>query len=338
MIIWGGGIQDTGMALYNDGGRYDPTTDTWTPTTMTNAPGGRIYHTTVWSGEEMIVWGGCTNVSCFFNDTSGGRYNPAADSWEATALFHAPEQRLRHSAVWTGSSMIIWGGLADQGGFTHTGSIYYPTAFTNSAPTAADDAYDILEGETLIVAAPGVLGNDSDPDSDPISAILAAAPPNGSLALNRDGSFSYTPDLGFFGTDTFTYKASDGLAHSAAATVTITVEEAPNSAPTAVDDNYTMQQEETLTVPAPGLLGNDGDPDGDLLTAAVEINPANGSVALNADGSFTYTPATGFFGTDTFTYQIVDGQGGTDTAVVTLTVNETIPTETYFVYMPFVKK
>jgi VCBS repeat-containing protein len=99
-----------------------------------------------------------------------------------------------------------------------------------------------------------------------------------------------------------------------------------------------MQQEETLTVPAPGLLGNDTDPDGDPLTAAVEINPANGSVALNADGSFTYTPDTGFFGTDTFTYQIVDGQGGTDTAVVTLTVNETIPTETYFVYMPFVKK
>jgi hypothetical protein len=168
--------------------------------------------------------------------------------------------------------------------------------------------------------------------------MLDTAPANGTLALNRDGSFIYTPDSGFSGTDGFSYKASDGMAHSDPAAVTIMVEEAPNSAPTAVNDNYTMQQEETLTVPAPGLLGNDTDPDGDPLTAAVEITPANGSVALNADGSFTYTPATGFFGTDTFTYQIVDGQGGTDTAVVTLTVNETIPTETYFVYMPFVKK
>jgi hypothetical protein len=87
---------------------------------------------------------------------------------------------------------------------------------------------------------------------------------------------------------------------------------------------------------APGVLNNDNDPDGDPLTAVLESVPDDGSVTLNADGSFTYTPDSGFFGTDTFSYEIDDGQGGTDTAVVTITVNETPPNETYTTYLPFV--
>jgi VCBS repeat-containing protein len=234
--------------------------------------------------------------------------------------------------------MIIWGGNADQAGITHTGSIYYPTAFTNNPPAVTDDAYDALENDTLLVAAPGLLANDNDPDGDPITAVLAAAPTNGSVALNHDGSFSYTPDPGFFGEDTFTYKASDGLAHSAAATVTITVEEGPNSAPTAVNDDYTMQQDETLTVSAPGVLDNDSDPDGDPLTAVLETNPANGTVTLNPDGSFTYTPDTGFSGQDTFTYQAYDGLDHSSPATVTITVELVPPGEQYRVFTPVVIK
>lgn len=338
MVIWGGGRQTTVVELYNDGARYDPTTDTWTPATMTNAPGGRMYQTTVWTGEEMIVWGGCTNTNCFFNDTSGGRYNPAADTWEATNLFHAPEQRLRHTAVWTGFSMIVWGGLADQNGIAHTGGVYYPTAPANTAPAAADDDYNATENQTLTMPAPGVLDNDSDPDGDPLTAMLVSPAANGSLFLNHDGSFVYIPDPGFAGTDTFTYQAGDGQAVSNIATVTINVAEAPNNAPVAVDDDYAIQQDETLTIAAPGVLDNDSDPDGDPLTAALDTLPAHGIVTANPDGSFSYTPDTGYTGEDTFTYLADDGQDGTDTAVVTITVNEIGETPTYTTYIPFAQK
>jgi VCBS repeat-containing protein len=97
-----------------------------------------------------------------------------------------------------------------------------------------------------------------------------------------------------------------------------------------------MQQGETLTVPAPGLLANDSDPDGDPLAATLQTGSTNGLVTVNADGSFTYTPDSGFTGTDTFTYAANDGLGGSDTATVTITVSETV--KQFFIYLPAVLK
>src|SRR5262249_52796672 len=91
----------------NTGGRYDPITDSWTPTTLTDVPTDRLYHTAVWTGSEMIVWGGGTAGSLL--DT-GGRYDPITDSLLATSTTDAPEARAYHTAVWTGSEMIVWGG------------------------------------------------------------------------------------------------------------------------------------------------------------------------------------------------------------------------------------
>lgn len=93
----------------------------------------------------------------------------------------------------------------------------------NTAPVAANDAYTVNAGETLSVAAPGVLGNDSDANGDPLTASVIAAPANGTLGLNANGSFIYTPATGFSGTDSFAYSANDGQASSTPATVTITV-------------------------------------------------------------------------------------------------------------------
>lgn len=90
-------------------------------------------------------------------------------------------------------------------------------------PIARDDFYTTTEGTPLSVPAPGVLANDSDPDGDSLTAQLVAGPSNGTLVLNPDGSFTYTPNAGFNGTDTFTYQASDGSALSNVATVTIQV-------------------------------------------------------------------------------------------------------------------
>ncbi|HAP75679.1 MAG TPA: hypothetical protein DCR14_06305, partial [Acidimicrobiaceae bacterium] len=100
----------------------------------------------------------------------------------------------------------------------------------------------------------------------------------------------------------FTYTVSDGQEASNTATVTITVTPDTNVAPVAVNDAYTVAEGGTLNVPAPGLLDNDTDPEGDTLTPTISDLPAHGILSPAADGSFVYTPASGYFGTDTFTY------------------------------------
>jgi hypothetical protein len=102
MIVWGG-YDGTNL---NTGGRYNPTMDSWTATKIINAPKGRADHTAIWTGSEMIVWGGF--IGGFAQD-DGGRYNAGADSWTATSTSNVPSERAYHTAVWTGSEMIIWG-------------------------------------------------------------------------------------------------------------------------------------------------------------------------------------------------------------------------------------
>src|SRR5262249_9021278 len=88
------------------------TDDSWTASSTTNAPSGRYGHTVVWTGSEMIVWGGYDG-SMYFN--TGRRYNPSTDTWTATSTTNAPSARYNHTAVWTGSAMIVWGGLGSSG-------------------------------------------------------------------------------------------------------------------------------------------------------------------------------------------------------------------------------
>ena len=114
MIVWGG--DDGVRPLLNTGGRYNPVTDSWTATSTTNAPAARVGHTAVWTGSEMIVWGGLRR-STYLN--TGGRYNPGTDSWTATSTTNAPEARTWHTAVWTGSEMIVWGGWDDTPDLEH---------------------------------------------------------------------------------------------------------------------------------------------------------------------------------------------------------------------------
>jgi N-acetylneuraminic acid mutarotase len=115
MIVWGGSRDGTsGSSFLNTGGRYNPSTNTWSATSITGAPVARIFHTEVWTGSEMIVWGGSLGGPAPFN--TGGRYQPSADSWRATSATNAPIARFNHTAVWTGSEMIVWGGGGNTGG------------------------------------------------------------------------------------------------------------------------------------------------------------------------------------------------------------------------------
>jgi large repetitive protein len=190
----------------------------------------------------------------------------------------------------------------------------------NHTPVAANDSYSTDEDTALILAASGVLSNDTDADSDPLTAALLAGPSNGTLALNADGSFTYTPAANWNGTDTFTYKANDGTADSNVATVTITVT-LVNDAPVAVDDSYGTDEDTALNIPVQGVLSNDTDIDSSTLTAVKGSGPAHGTLTLNPDGSFLYTPEANWSGTDGFTYQASDGTTSSNVASVTITVN-----------------
>jgi hypothetical protein len=121
MIVWGG----SNPIRLNTGGRYDPSTDSWAATSLVNAPVPRTLHSAVWTGNEMIVWGGEGNGSPREVNT-GGRYNPITDSWVAISTANAPNAREQHTAVWTGTDMIVWGGADDTSWF-NTGGRYNPS-------------------------------------------------------------------------------------------------------------------------------------------------------------------------------------------------------------------
>src|SRR3989442_329378 len=107
MVVWGG----QGGRFLNTGGRYDPTTDTWSPTSTSNAPLSRTNHTAVWTGTRMVVWGGLTDLSpASPRLNTGGQYDPTTDTWTPTSTVNAISPRERASAVWTGSIMVMWGG------------------------------------------------------------------------------------------------------------------------------------------------------------------------------------------------------------------------------------
>ncbi|HTD65021.1 MAG TPA: Ig-like domain-containing protein [Candidatus Limnocylindria bacterium] len=190
----------------------------------------------------------------------------------------------------------------------------------NAAPLANGNSYIVNEDAVLTATTPGVLGNDSDPDGDALTAVLVQGPAHGALVLGANGSFTYTPVANFNGPDSFTYAANDGAANSALATVSITVNSV-NDTPAANPESYSVNEDAVLTVATPGVLGNDGDIDGDALAATVASGPAHGTLALSSNGSFTYTPATNFFGADSFSYRASDALADSTPAIVSITVN-----------------
>ncbi len=223
------------------------------------------------------------------------------------------------AAGWSGADAFAYT-ASDGNGGSSLATVTITVSTENDAPVAAADAYTTSEDTPLSVAAPGVIANDTDADGDALTASLTSGPSNGTLVLQPNGAFEYTPASGWSGADSFTYTVSDGSGGSDQATVTITVS-AENDAPVSTNDAYGTDEDVPLQVVTPGVLGNDGDPDGDVLTTVVTTGPANGALVLSADGSFTYTPAANFHGGDSFTYAVDDGNGGTSSAIVTLMVN-----------------
>lgn len=181
----------------------------------------------------------------------------------------------------------------------------------NSAPIANDDSATTLLGQPVTI---DILANDNDPDGDVLIITIVTPPQNGSVTIVSN-QLVFTPDAGFTGSDSITYQIDDGNGGRDTATVTINVGPG-NAQPVANDDIATTNVAAPVTI---AVLENDRDPDGDALSITLLSQPANGSAVLNGD-SFTYTPEAGFSGTDSFQYQINDGQGGSDTATVIVSV------------------
>jgi N-acetylneuraminic acid mutarotase len=166
MIVWGGDV-GPGVNL-NTGARYNPSLDTWTAISTVGAPSPRQTHTAVWTGTEMIVWGGNNTFnSVVFGD--GARYNPVSDSWTPVSGTGAPSPRGQGAAVWTGTEMIVWGGLDNLNTFLNDGARYNPLTDTwapvqsSGAPSARGDSISaVWTGSEMIISG-----------GQPISASMA---------------------------------------------------------------------------------------------------------------------------------------------------------------------
>ncbi|WP_259649355.1 midcut-by-XrtH protein [Delftia sp. UME58] len=191
----------------------------------------------------------------------------------------------------------------------------------NQPPVAVADSISVAEGSTatvLVGGSPSLLANDTDPDGDPLVAVLVTGPVHGTLALNANGTFGYTHNGSETTSDSFTYRASDGQAMGNIVTVSITVTPV-NDAPVAVADQLMVATDIPLSISFATLLANDTDADGVNLTITSVHAPVNGSLASQA-GGVLFTPAAGYEGPARFLYTVSDEHGATSTATVNLSV------------------
>lgn len=198
--------------------------------------------------------------------------------------------------------------VRDADGDTSTATV---TINVNGVPVAVNDSATTPPGTPV---SGNLSGNDTpSPDGGNVWT-KTTDPSNGTVTVNPDGSYVYTPNAGFTGTDTFTYTITDKDGDTSTATVTITVN---NGVPVAKPDSVTTDLDKPVTG---NLAGNDTpSPDGGNVWSKT-TDPANGTVVVNPDGTFTYTPKPGFTGTDSFTYTVTDANGDASTTTVTITV------------------
>ncbi|MCA0186229.1 MAG: tandem-95 repeat protein [Proteobacteria bacterium] len=206
--------------------------------------------------------------------------------------------------------------ITDKDGDTATTSLTITINGQNDPPVAVDDGVFTTPEDTPLRGI-RVLTNDSDPENDPLTVTAATIPPaQGTVSINPDGTLDFIPAPNFNGTAVITYTISDG--HGGTDTATVTIQITPvDDLPIAVDDTLEAREDTPLT----GTLTGNDTPSGDGGNIwAKASNPAHGSVVVNPDGSFVYTPDPDYHGPDSFTYTITDADGDVSTATVTLIV------------------
>ena len=215
------------------------------------------------------------------------------------------------------------------GSLTDVGTVTVNVACVNDLPRPQPDVFAVAEDSVGNVL--DVLTERRRRRREPTSSFSGASPRavgsvHGTVTVAANGTHViYTPDPNFFGTASFVCKVTEGSGpgiDQPGALVTVTVTPV-NDVPLAANDSYTLDRstDTVLSVSAPGVLANDGDGDNPTLTAVQVTGPANGSLTLNADGSFIYTPNADFLGSDSFTYRAFDGTASSEVATVSITVN-----------------
>ncbi|QTA84808.1 Immunoglobulin domain-containing protein [Desulfonema magnum] len=282
----------------------------------------------IWSALGSGMSGSVYALAC---DSGGNLY---AGGWFTTA----GGVSAKYIAKWNGSTWSALGSgmnnavralACDSGGnfyaggdFTTAGGVsanYIARYVANTAPTADNDSHTTNEDTQLNISAPGILANDSDPDSNPLTAVKVSDPANGSVSLDTDGAFSYTPNGNYHGSDSFTYKANDGTDDSNVATVTVTVTPVDDP-PVITGQNPISVAEETALTVIPAHL-TITDPDSSVFTLAV-----SGGASYTVSGT-TITPAADFNGTLTVPVTANDGtsDSGTYNLSVTVTAVNDVP-------------
>lgn len=203
--------------------------------------------------------------------------------------------------------------VSDDEGGSDAAEVRVTVAAANLPPLAQDDLVTTTPNQPVLIA---VLANDSDGNGDPIQLSGIAMPANGAVSIDGLNRLLYTPNTGFAGTDQFTYTITDGKGGTATGRVVVQVQ-AANAAPVAVADTVSTYMNSAVTIPA---LANDTDADGDAIRLIAVTLPPNGKVSVDAQQRVVYTPATGFQGTDSFSYRISDSKGAEASGSVTVQV------------------
>ncbi|WP_158642648.1 Ig-like domain-containing protein, partial [Chitinophaga japonensis] len=199
--------------------------------------------------------------------------------------------------------------ISDGNGGTITVTVNITVTTVNDAPTGAGDTQTTPEDIPISGAVSG-----SDVDGDVLTFTKSADPANGTVVVNPDGTYTYTPNADYHGPDNFTIEISDGNGGTTTVTINITVTPV-NDAPTGTGDTQTTNED----TPVSGSVSG-SDVDGDALTFIKSTDPINGTAVVNADGTYTYIPNANYHGPDSFTIEISDGQGGTTSVTVMVTV------------------
>ncbi|MFL6195457.1 MAG: Ig-like domain-containing protein, partial [Thermoanaerobaculia bacterium] len=225
-----------------------------------------------------------------------------------------PDKTVKYvpAANYNGSDSFTY--TISDGTVTATATVSITVTPVNDAPVAVNDTATVAEDGSVDVA---VLANDTDVDGDALTVSSVTQGTDGAVSINADNTVRYVPAANYGGSDSFTYTVSDGNGGSATATVTITVTSV-NDAPVANADSATVAEDGNVNV---AVLANDTDLDGDTLTVSSVTQGAHGTVSINPDKTVKYTPAANYNGSDSFTYTVSDGNGGSATASVAVTVS-----------------
>ena len=332
----------TNGALSNGSLTYDSKKDLFYGTTgganndgtiFSVSPSGTLSNLATFNGSNgAYPYGSLTydgNTGFFYGTTSGGGangygaiflFNPSSRTLSNVASFNNTNGANPQGSLTYDSKNGLFYGTTTAGGANNDGTIF-SVGFT--PPTAIPDTYNAQENQTLIIPATGVLTNDINPNSKALTAVLVSNSTHGTITLNSDGSFSYTPTKNYIGTDSFTYTINDGTFDSNITTDTITIADQP---PVANSETFYANKNQTFTVSGnSGVLYNDTGYNSNPLTATIVSNPQHGTIALNADGSFNYTPTTDYLGIDSFTYKANDGTLDSNIATDTITITNPPP-------------